>query len=207
MKKNPWNNIPLNDYEQHMQHKDVAQAQLLNSLIGKYLQKYRPQNILYLGISGGNGLEHIDTSKVKRVCGIDINQSYLDVTKKRFGDKIKHLELVNTDIGTSTKSFIKADFIWAALIFEYVEIVEAFRFIENNIDESANLIVTIQSNNGAGSVSQTGIETVKFLKDIFKIVNRKELQSQASKFGFELIGWEEYILPNDKSFILLELKK
>ena len=46
---NAWNNIPLDDYEQHMQHKDVAQSQLLNELTNKYLLKHRPENILFLG--------------------------------------------------------------------------------------------------------------------------------------------------------------
>jgi hypothetical protein len=206
-KTNPWNNIPLDDYEQHMQHKDVAQSQLLNSLTNKYLQKHNPANILFLGISGGNGLEHIDVNKVKSICGIDINQSYLEETQKRFGNKIKQLELVNVDIGTSNKSFIKADLIWAALIFEYVDIERAFGFIENNADKSANLIITIQSNNGAGSVSQTGIETIKSVKDIFRTVDSKELQNSALKFGFELIGTEENTLPNGKSFITYEFVK
>lgn len=54
---------------------------------GKYLNKIDPENVLFLGISGGNGLEHINTDKVKRVCAIDINDSYLEETRKRFGEK------------------------------------------------------------------------------------------------------------------------
>lgn len=203
-KANPWIYIPLDDYEQHMQHKDVGQSQLLNYLTNKYLQKHNPENILFLGISGGNGLEHIDTNEVKRICGIDINNSYLKEAEKRFGVKIHQLELIKADIGTSNKSFIKADFIWAALIFEYVDIERAFGFIENNANKSANLIITIQSNNGAGSVSQTGIETIKSVKDIFRIVDREDLQNNAIKFGFQLIGSEENILPNGKSFLTYE---
>src|ERR1700749_2730818 len=90
-KTNAWNSIPLADYEQHMQHGSVAQAQLLNALTKKYLQKHHPESVLFLGISGGNGLEHIDINKTKTVYGIDVNQSYLDETKKRFGEKIGQL--------------------------------------------------------------------------------------------------------------------
>ncbi|MCS3556436.1 MULTISPECIES: hypothetical protein [unclassified Sphingobacterium] len=201
---NPWNYIPLNDYEQHMEHKDVAQAQLLNSLTYKYLKKHKPENILFLGISGGNGLEHVDTDRVKKIFGIDINQSYLNESHKRFGNKIRQLELATADIGTSTKSFIKADFIWAALIFEYVNIEGAFQFIANNCNKYINLIITIQSNNGTNSVSSTGIESVKSVKDIFKNVDRNELQNTASKFGFRLTNSEENILPNGKSFLTYE---
>jgi hypothetical protein len=41
--KNAWNRIPLEDYEQHMQHETVTQAQLLNNLTNKYLQKHNPE--------------------------------------------------------------------------------------------------------------------------------------------------------------------
>jgi len=206
-KINPWNNIPLDDYESHMQHKDVAQSQLLNDLIGKYLQKHTPENVLFLGVSGGNGLEHIDLNNVKRICGVDINKSYLEETRKRFGEKIKQLELLNTDIGSSNESFIKADFIWAALIFEYVDIERAYGFIENNADKFANLIITIQSNNGAGSVSPTGIESIKSVKDIFSIVDGNALQNHALKVGFELVSSEENMLPNGKSFLTYEFSR
>lgn len=114
------------------------------------------------------------------------------------------MKLLNVDIGNSTESFIKADFIWGALIFEYVDIERAFGFIENNARKSARLIITIQSNNGAGSVSPTGIESVKSVKDIFSIVDGKELQNAASKHGLELIGSEENMLPNGKSFLTYE---
>lgn len=204
---NPWSTIPLGDYEHHMQHKSVVQAQLLSSLTKKYLQKHYPENILFLGISGGNGLEHIHPDKVKRVCGIDINQSYLDETEKRFSSKIKQLELINADINTSTQSYIKADLIWAALIFEYVDMDKALEFIARNAAESARMIVTIQYNNGANSVSQTGVETVKSVKDIFRVVNGDKLQNTASQFGFELMNLEENILPDGKSFFTYEFKK
>ena len=69
---NPWYNIPFTDYELHIEHQDVRQAKLLNHLTGKYLTKHKPENILFSGISSGNGLEHVDVEKVKSVCAIDI---------------------------------------------------------------------------------------------------------------------------------------
>jgi hypothetical protein len=206
-KTHAWNRVPLGDYERHMQHENVAQAKLLNSLTNKYLQKHNPEHVLFLGISGGNGLEHIDINRTKMIYGIDVNQSYLDETKKRFGEKIKQLVLVATDIASSNQSFIKADFVWAALIFEYINIQKGFEFIANNIGESTNLIVTIQANNGNQSVSETGIGSIKALKDIFEIVDKDSLQLNAAKIGFKLIGSEENIMPNGKSFLTYEFSK
>jgi len=206
-KTNAWNSIPLEDYERHMQHKEVAQSQLLNHLTKKYLQKHNPESPLFLGVSGGNGLEHIDINKTKRVYGIDVNKSYLEETQKRFGEKIKQLVLAEADISTSNESFLKADFVWAALIFEYIDIQKGFEFIANNIGDFTRLIITIQSNNGNQSVSQTEIESIKYVKEIFKIVNKDHLQINALKFGFELIGSEENILPNGKSFLTYEFER
>lgn len=190
-----------------MQHQTVVQSQLLNDLTHKYLRKHQPEQVLFLGISGGNGLEHIDTQKVKRVCAIDINESYLEETKQRFRGRIQQLELVNADIGLSNESFIKADLIWAALIFEYVDMEKAFSFINNNSAESTKLIATIQSNNGVESVSSTGIISVYAVEEIFRVVDKDHLQNTASAFGFELIGSEENVLPNGKSFLTYEFGK
>ncbi len=71
---NIWNTIPLEDYERHMQHESVGQLQLLNNLTKKYLKKLSPEIVMFLGISGGNGLEHIDNNITSQVFGIDINQ-------------------------------------------------------------------------------------------------------------------------------------
>jgi hypothetical protein len=42
------------------------------------------------------------------------------------------------------------------------------------------------------------------VKEIFKLVDKDDLQINALKVGFELIGFEENILPNGKSFLTYE---
>lgn len=204
---NAWNQVPLADYEMHMQHKTVAQAQLLNKLTNKYLKKHQPNDLLFLGISGGNGLEHVNIDKTESVCGIDINDAYLEATRQRFGEKIRQLSLINADISTSNDSFIKADFVWAGLIFEYIDMQKGFAFVNNNTKARATLVITIQSNNGHQSVSQTGIESLKTVKDIFKTVDAEELKATAHKEGFELIGMEENVMPNGKSLLTYEFSR
>lgn len=198
---NVWNTIPLEDYEKHMQHETVGQLQLLNKLTMNYLKLIHPKTIIFLGIAGGNGLEHIDSSITPYVFGIDINKKYLEETQKRFKDQLPNLKLFNLDISSSKNkmTIARADLIWAALIFEYLEIKNCFEFIRNNIHDNGHLIVTIQSNNGAGSVSQTGIETIKSVGQIFRLIDENELLSFADKFGFVKTDFEENILPNKKS--------
>ena len=95
---NPWLSIPLEDYERHMSHYQVGQSILLNSLTKKYLDETKPESVVFLGIAGGNGLEHIDNSVTKSVIGIDINQDYLNTALTRYKHTIPSLQLVNLDI-------------------------------------------------------------------------------------------------------------
>jgi hypothetical protein len=198
---NPWLNIPLEEYERHMSHELVGQSTLLNSLTKKYLEIIKPNCAIFLGIAGGNGLEHIDTFFTKSVIGIDINQDYLDTASKRYNDSIASLQLINLDIVQNTERIFEADFIWAALIAEYTGIDKVLEFTKNNISAGGHLILSIQSNNNKPSVSSTGIESVKKAGSIFSAVNPDELLMQSGESGFQLIGKEENRLPNEKSII------
>jgi len=201
MDSNPWLHIPLEDYELHMSHQMVGQSTLLNSLTKKYLEGINPETVIFLGIAGGNGLEHIDNKITKSVYGIDINQDYLDTAFKRYSHRIPSLQLLKLDITQHSESICKADFIWAALILEYTGTDRALEFCKNNLLKDGHLIVSIQANNSKTSVSPTGIESVKRAGEIFSIVDPEELLSKAKENGYRLIAKEENILPNGKSII------
>jgi SAM-dependent methyltransferase len=201
MYSNPWLHIPLEDYEQHMSHHMVGQSTLLNALTKKYLDEIKPATAIFLGIAGGNGLEHIDNQITKSVYGIDINPEYLDTASKRFRLSIPSLQLLNLDIIQHSETICQADFVWAALVLEYTGIDKAFAFSTNNMRKGGHLVVLIQSNNNKQSVSPTGIESVKKAAEIFSIVDPEELLSKAADTGYRLIAKEENILPNGKSII------
>lgn len=195
----PWNEIPLEDYENHMSHNSVGQLAVLNSLTKKYLNNIKPKTCLFLGVAGGNGLEHIDNTITQNVIGIDINQDYLDKAKERYEKKITSLKLKNFDITTDTKVFCKADFIWAGLVLEYTGIDKSLEFSINNLQTGGNLIVSIQSNNGVQSVSQSGIESVQKVGSIFQLIDQEILVTKAIEIGLKLVENEESFFPNGKS--------
>jgi predicted TPR repeat methyltransferase len=201
---NPWMEIPIDDYEQHMSHSSVGQLSLLSSLTKKYLTKIKPATCLFIGIAGGNGLEHIDNDISKNVIGIDINQKYLDVSFKRYRDRIDSLRLLELDITKNTNQICSADFIWAALILEYIGIDKCLEFSKNNILPGGHFIATIQSNNNLQSVSPTGIESVKKAGLIFKVIEPKTMLDKAKVFGFTHIGSEENHLPNGKTLLTFD---
>ncbi|GHM99521.1 hypothetical protein WSM22_10110 [Cytophagales bacterium WSM2-2] len=203
---NIWTTIPLEDYERHMSHETVGQLDLLNRLTQKYYQLLKPKSILFAGVSGGNGLEYIDGSVTDEVVGIDINQEYLGETSKRYSKKIPGLRLLSIDI-LDRKGIMKANFIWAALVLEYTGVVPFFEFALNNVASRADLIISIQSNNGVQSVSATGVDSVKSLGEIFQLVEPTELTNTATKFEFDQLNFEENFLPNGKSIKTFHFRK
>jgi len=197
---NPWLNIPIDDYEKHMSHSSVGQLGLLNSLTKKYLKKINPAIAVFLGVAGGNGLEHIDNDITKEVIGIDINQKYVDVCHRRYHNIIPTLKLLHLDITIHTSCMSKADFIWAGLVLEYTGIEKCLQFCVNNISPGGHFIATIQRNNNLNSVRSTGIQSVKKAGLLFCMVDPDVMQEKAEKMGLLCISKEENQLPNGKSF-------
>lgn len=66
---NPWKDISLDDYENHMKLNSVQQLQALNMLMKEQFNTYPIDNIMILGVAGGNGLEHISQDKYHKVYG------------------------------------------------------------------------------------------------------------------------------------------
>ncbi len=196
---NPWLDIPLEDYERHMSHHLVGQSTLLNALTKKYLEVIKPETVIFLGVSGGNGLEHIDNRVTKSVYGIDINPDYLNTAFARFNLFISSLQLLDLDIVKHAETICRADLIWAALLLEYTGVDPVLEFSANNLGMGGHLVVSIQSNNNKQSVSNTGIESIKKAGEMFSMVNPETLLSKAAKKGYTVIGKEENLLPNGKS--------
>lgn len=72
---NAWLEIPLADYEGHMDR--VGQAQMLGRVFGRALQTFQPDSAAVLGAAGGNGFEHLVDSSVRRTVAVDINRFLL----------------------------------------------------------------------------------------------------------------------------------
>ncbi|MBO4473333.1 MAG: hypothetical protein J5750_00315 [Clostridiales bacterium] len=63
---NPWEEINLDDYENHMSLESVNQIQNLNAMMKKQFEDHAVDTVMILGIAGGNGLEHIRPEKYKK---------------------------------------------------------------------------------------------------------------------------------------------
>src|SRR3989304_9695251 len=99
--KNPWLEIPLADYEAHMNLPEVAQAKFLGDVFGDMLKRHSPRSVAILGCAGGNGFEHLFTAETTRVVGVDINPEYIEEARRRFKDPLPGLELFAGNIETA----------------------------------------------------------------------------------------------------------
>ena len=83
---NPWEEISLNDYENHMSLDSVKQLQAMNSIMKEQFEAYPVSTAMVLGVAGGNGLEHVSIDKFRTVYGVDINGDYLRAVSERYVD-------------------------------------------------------------------------------------------------------------------------
>lgn len=119
--RNPWLDIPLEDYERHMALPQVAQAQLLSDLLAEAVSRYAPRSVAVLGCAGGNGFERLEAAGLERVVGVDLNPKYLAAVQARFGARLPSLELIAGDLQDAAFAFAPVDLVFAGLLFEYVD--------------------------------------------------------------------------------------
>ncbi|MBQ1794687.1 MAG: hypothetical protein II110_03285 [Treponema sp.] len=81
---NPWEEIKLDDYENHMSLDSVKQLQAMNSIMKDQFESYPVTSAMVLGVAGGNGLNHVRKEKYQKVYGVDINKEYLKAVAERY---------------------------------------------------------------------------------------------------------------------------
>ena len=119
---NPWEEISLDDYEKHMSLESVRQLQALDSIMKEQFAAYPVETAAVLGIAGGNGLEHIDTDKYRRVYGVDINADYLRAASQRYTQLSGVLECLHIDLINEAEKLPQAQLLIANLLIEYKSI-------------------------------------------------------------------------------------
>ena len=184
--KNPWLDIPLDDYESHMSLPHVGQAQLLSRLLGEAIESYGPSSIALLGCAGGNGLERIPSTSVERVVGIDINQQYLRRTADRYRDRIPRLELFAGDLGVDRFVFEPVDLAFAGLIFEYVDTTKLLEQALSMLTNEGRLVSVVQLPSAIDDVTPSPYTTLKCVSSVLNVVSPKKITALARKTGFDI---------------------
>ncbi len=119
--RNPWLEVSAEDYEGHMGHPQVAQLAFLSRVLRELLDEFRPRSLAVPGSAMGTGFEHIDPRLTSRVLAVDIHEEYLEILRKRHGDRLPGLRTLREDLSEFQYEGESFDLVFAALIFEYLD--------------------------------------------------------------------------------------
>ncbi len=185
----PWLDIALRDYEAHMALPCVGQAQLFADIFAGQLQSLRPGSVAILGCSGGNGFERIDPDVTSRIVGVDLNGLYFRETRNRFQKSFNALELFEGDIQSDAIAFKPVEFIYAAMLLEYVNVEATFSQLHHLLSPGGTLVTVIQlSNIDIPAVTPSPYSSVQSLESIVHFIAPEFLPEVASRNGLAHIS-------------------
>ena len=200
---NPWEEIDLSDYENHMSLESVYQLQVLNHMMREQFAEYDIDTIMILGIAGGNGLEHINKKQLKKVYGVDVNQKFLDECKRRYSELGDVFETICVDLLGENVQLPGAELLVANLLIEYIG-YECFQKIIRLIKPSYVSCI-IQINTGDSFVSDSPyIHAFDCLEEVHHQMEESNLADCMSKIGYQMKKTMEQVLPNGKKFVRLD---
>jgi len=154
----PWLRLPLTDYEGHMSAPNVGQANLLADVLESVLSELRPATVAVIGCAGGNGFDRIDPLEVARVVGTQSNPEFGAV-----------------------------ELVYAALVFEYVDVPSALRNLFLACRHGGHLVALLQlPSNAAAAVTHTAFTSIQTLSASLKLVDPVAFEEMAQKTGFAL---------------------
>lgn len=204
---NPWNAIPLSDYEAHMALPMVGQAGLIANELARAVDAHRPASVAVLGCAGGNGLDRLIGSSARRVVALDINPSYAAAARARFGHRIDELEVIVADVENDSQVFEPVDLLYAALILEYVDLCRALSFMRRHCRPQGALVVMLQRPSAQVSeITPSPYVSLQKLEPIMRLIPPAELRRRAAESGFQAIGSRAVTSSGGKSFSLEEIR-
>lgn len=200
---NPWEEISLSDYENHMKLDSVMQQQTLNEMMKGQFAAYPVPKIMILGIAGGNGLEHIPKDKFARIYGVDINTSYLQTVIRRYPELIGCLECLCINLIDETDKLPKADFLIANLLVEYIGYDCFQKAVKQVQPRYVSCIIQINADDGWVSDSPY-IHVFDKLDEVHHQVEEDLLAQALESIGYKKVAQNEKALPNGKKLVQLD---
>ena len=196
---NPWEEIRLDDYENHMSLDSVQQLQMLDSLMKDQLNDYDVSTAMILGIAGGNGLDHVNKDKYSKVYGVDINEDYLKEVSKRYSHLSDVLCCLHLDLIKENERLPHAELLIANLLIEYIG-YEAFqKTVMSVAPKYLSCVIQINTDIEQWVSDSPYIHAFDRLDEIHNQMDEKELTSAIEEIGFHIILDKTYKLPNGKA--------
>ena len=206
--KNPWEDIQLDDYENHMNLSPVSQLPVLNRIISSQLNDYDTNSVCIFWIAGGNWLEHVDTNKYHKVYAIDINENFLEITKKRFEDKFNGiLECIKADLTKDFDKLPNAELVIANLLIEYIWYDSFQKAIQKANPIIVSCVIQVNTNDGSFISDSPYIKAFDKLDEVHHKINKETLINKMKDIDYNFLKDERFDLPNWKKFIRLDFEK
>jgi len=203
--KNPWEEINLSDYENHMKLDKVMQLQAMNKMMKEQFYKYPVKTIMILGVAGGNGLEHIDAQIIERIYGVDINKKYLQECAARYEKLNGILECFCVDLSDENTILPYADIVIANLLVEYIG-YECFKKVITQI-KPKYVSCIIQINIDDSFVSDSPyLHVFEHLDIVHHHMEEDELVASMENISYQLLSKSEYFLPNGKKLVQIDFQ-
>jgi SAM-dependent methyltransferase len=201
---NPWLDIPLADYEGHMAMPAIGQAALIAHQLEALVGKFRPSSVAVIGCAGGNGFERLtsSTAGIERIVGVDINPHYIATAASRFGH-LEGLELHVGDVQSEQQLFQPVELIYAALVFEYVDVARAMRNLARHCVAGGVLATLVQlPHESKSAVTPSPYPSLQRLAPAMRLVAPDDLATRAADAGFVLEESQSLTSPGGKLFAL-----
>jgi SAM-dependent methyltransferase len=200
---NPWLTIPLADYEGHMSLPSIDQAKMLADQFERLIERNAPTSVAIIGCAGGNGLDRIKSGTIERVVAVDINPEYIEETRARYIRRLTHVELYCADVQSELVIFPPVDLIYAALVFEYVDVPSTIATLRRNCQKNGTLATLLQLPDSTRPVvSPSPYESLSALAPAIRLLTPRDLCRSADAAGFTIAESEVIELPSGKQFCL-----
>jgi len=185
----------------------VAQAPLLGEQLAAAVKRHRPAGVAVIGCAGGNGLELLDPTQVERVAAVDINPRYLEVLRARHARRFARLDLYCEDVQSATLDFGPVELIFAALLFEYVQVPAALATMRRNCPPGGVLVAVLQlPADGQPLVSASAFRSLEALAPVMRLMDPAEFSRHAQAAGFTLQDSTTQVLESGKRFEVMSFR-
>ena len=201
---NPWEEINLEDYENHMQLDSVRQLQAMNKIMKEQFEAYSVKTAMIFGVAGGNGLEHVRKEKYQVVYGIDINEGYLKAASGRFSELSEVLRFMKIDLLTETNRLPKAELVIANLLIEYIGYQTFQKAIRHVKPEFVSCAIQINTDANHWVSDSPYIHAFDGLDSIHHQMQESELVKVMHEIGYKENLRLEEKLPNGKALIRMD---
>ena len=205
--RNPWEEISLADYENHMSLDSVKQLQAMNAIMKSQFGSYPVETAMVLGVAGGNGLEHVDKNKYRTVYGVDINKEYLRAVEERYADISDLLKCLHVDISKDAGRLPQAQLVIANLLIEYIGYEALQKAIRQVDPEVVSCVIQINTDEKQWVSDSPYLHAFDGLDAVHHQMEETALTAAMQEIGYDPVLQESESLPNGKALVRLDYMK